>query len=42
MAEFNWNDLRAFLAVARTGQARCPYCGTVYHLKAGETVSHGH
>ena len=21
---------------------RCPYCGTEYRLKAGETLSHGH
>jgi len=28
--------------VAKTGEARCPYCGTVYKLKAGEVVAHGH
>jgi len=28
--------------VAHTGAAKCPYCGTVYRLKAGETVAHGH
>ncbi len=33
---------RVFLDVARTGQTRCPYCGTVYRLKAGEVVAHGH
>jgi uncharacterized Zn-finger protein len=38
-----WNSHpRVFLDVARTGQARCPYCGTVYALKAGEVVAHGH
>jgi len=38
-----WNGHpRVFLDVARTGQARCPYCGTTYKLKAGEVVSHGH
>jgi uncharacterized Zn-finger protein len=38
-----WNSHpKVFLDVARTGQARCPYCGTVYRLKAGETVAHGH
>lgn len=26
------NHPRVFLDVARTGQARCPYCGTVYQL----------
>ena len=25
-----------FLDVGRTGQAKCPYCGTVYKLKDGE------
>jgi uncharacterized Zn-finger protein len=28
--------------VAKTGQAKCPYCGTVYQLKAGEVVGHQH
>jgi uncharacterized Zn-finger protein len=28
--------------VAKTGQAKCPYCGTEYKLKAGEVVGHGH
>jgi hypothetical protein len=28
--------------VAREGHAKCPYCGTVYQLKAGESVAHGH
>lgn len=38
-----WNGHpRVYLDVARTGQARCPYCGTTYRLKAGETVSHHH
>ena len=37
-----WNTHpRVFLDVARTGAARCPYCGTVYKLKAGEHFS-GH
>jgi uncharacterized Zn-finger protein len=27
---------KVFLDVARTGQAKCPYCGTVYKLKDGE------
>ncbi|MEY4138837.1 MAG: hypothetical protein RLZZ371_1019, partial [Pseudomonadota bacterium] len=26
---------------AQTGQAKCPYCGTVYKLKEGEHF-HGH
>ena len=33
---------KVYLDVAKTGEARCPYCGTLYKLKAGETVSHGH
>jgi len=37
-----WNHHpRVFLDVATTGSAMCPYCGTVYRLKAGEIVS-GH
>ena len=32
-----WNSHpKVYLDVAREGQARCPYCGTVYQLKAGE------
>jgi uncharacterized Zn-finger protein len=37
-----WNHHpRVFLDVASTGQAMCPYCGTVYRLRPGE-VAHGH
>ena len=32
---------KVYLDVARTGEAKCPYCGTVYRLKAGEKV-HAH
>ena len=32
---------RVYLDVATTGEARCPYCGTVYRLKPGAVV-HGH
>ena len=32
-----WNSHpRVYLDVAQTGQAKCPYCGTVYKLKEGE------
>lgn len=31
---------RVFLDVISTGEAQCPYCGTRYRLKAGETVLH--
>ena len=38
-----WNGHpRIYLDVAHTGQALCPYCGTVYRLKAGEVVRAGH
>ena len=32
---------RVFLEVAVTGQARCPYCGTLYRLNPG-TLVRGH
>ena len=36
-----WNHHpRVFLDLT-TGEAMCPYCGTVYRLKPGEVV-HGH
>mgnify|MGYP000591299235 CR=1 FL=1 len=31
---------RVFLDLADTGHASCPYCGTKYKLKAGETAGH--
>ena len=32
-----WNNHpKVFLDVARSGAAKCPYCGTVYKLKDGE------
>ena len=38
-----WNNHpRVFLDVARTGEAKCSYCGTVYQLKAGEHFGGGH
>lgn len=33
---------RVFIDVTSTGEGKCPYCGTVYRLKAGEKVHHGH
>ncbi len=33
---------RVFLDIGTTGVARCPYCGTVYRLKAGEKLPSGH
>jgi uncharacterized Zn-finger protein len=38
-----WNSHpKVYLDVAKTGQAKCPYCGTVYQLKAGEVAGHHH
>ena len=38
-----WNSHpKVYLDVARTGEAKCPYCGTVYALKAGEHVGGAH
>ena len=34
-----WNaHSRVHFAIGTTGEARCPYCGTAYRLKAGEAV----
>ncbi|OYY52710.1 MAG: hypothetical protein B7Y54_05880 [Polaromonas sp. 35-63-240] len=38
-----WNSHpKVYLDVARTGMAKCPYCGTEYRLKAGEQVGDHH
>jgi len=35
----SWNSHpRVFLDVVDTGEAKCPYCGTVYRLKPGVVV----
>ncbi len=37
-----WNQHpKVFIDVGTTGEGRCPYCGTVYRLKAGEQA-HSH
>ena len=36
------NHPKVFIAVAEGGEGRCPYCGTVYRLKAGEKVGAAH
>ncbi len=36
------NHPRVFVDVTHEGGGKCPYCGTVYRLKAGEHLSHGH
>lgn len=35
------NHPRVFIDVATQGEGKCPYCGTVYRLKAGEKL-HAH
>ena len=38
-----WNNHpKVYLDVARTGEAKCSYCGTLYRLKAGEHFGGGH
>ena len=38
-----WNSHpKVYLDMARTGQAKCPYCGTLYKLKDGEHLDGGH
>ena len=38
-----WNSHpKVYLDVVREGSAKCPYCGTVYSLKAGEHFGAGH
>jgi uncharacterized Zn-finger protein len=33
---------KVYLDVATTGEAKCPYCGTVYRLNAGERLHAAH
>jgi len=38
-----WNSHpKVYLDVAHTGEAKCPYCGTQYKLKAGEHFAGAH
>ena len=38
-----WNSHpKVYVDVAKTGKAKCPYCGTVYKLAAGEHVGGHH
>ena len=40
-AEPVWNaHPRVFLSIEQTGEARCPYCGTLYRLKGGPVSGH--
>ena len=36
------NHPRVSIDLRHTGEGRCPYCGTVYRLKAGESIGAGH
>jgi uncharacterized Zn-finger protein len=36
------NHPRVFIDLTHGGEGRCPYCGTVYRLKAGEHLHAGH
>ena len=36
------NHPKVFIDVATTGEGKCPYCGTVYRLKAGEKAHAAH
>ena len=36
-----WNTHpRVYLPIEKTGEERCPYCGTLYKLKGGASASH--
>jgi uncharacterized Zn-finger protein len=36
-----WNTHpRVYLPIEMTGEARCPYCGTLYKLKGGAAGGH--
>ncbi len=40
-AETVWNaHPRVFLPIEDKGEARCPYCGTLYRLKGGASAGH--
>jgi len=36
------NHPKVFIDVTTTGEGKCPYCGTVYRLKAGERAGAHH
>ena len=36
------NHPKVFIDVAGDGEGRCPYCGTVYRIKAGEKLHAAH
>lgn len=36
------NHPKVYIDVGHAGEGKCPYCGTVYKLKAGEVFEGGH
>lgn len=36
------NHPRVFIDVASRGEGKCPYCGTLYHLKDGAVLASHH
>jgi len=36
------NHPKVFIDITHEGGGKCPYCGTVYKLKAGEKLAHAH
>ena len=36
------NHPKVYIDVTHVGGGKCAYCGTVYRLKAGETLNAGH
>jgi uncharacterized Zn-finger protein len=36
------NHPKVFIDITHEGGGKCPYCGTVYKLKAGEVLHGGH
>ena len=33
---------KVYVDLSHNGEGKCPYGGTVYRLKAGEKIAHGH
>jgi uncharacterized Zn-finger protein len=33
---------KVYVDLSHSGEGKCPYCGTVYRLKAGEKIGPGH
>ena len=33
---------KVYVDLSHSGEGKCPYCGTVYRLKAGEKIAAGH